>query len=256
MTVETKVTEFANYINGEWVPASNGETFDIVNPANGQIAAKAAKSSLVEVEQAVKSARETFESGVWSNKSVAERSQVLLRFAAKIQEHANEIIYLEGISSGGTIRKLAGADIMQLAMTLKDTADYALKYEFVEPLPVVDYVGASRSEIVREPLGVVAAITPWNFPLILAMWKIAPALAMGNSIIVKPATNTPLGTLKLAELAIEAGVPPGVFNVITGPGGVVGEALVTHPQVDKVAFTGSTEVGKKIMSLAAGTIKK
>lgn len=256
MTVETKVTEFANYINGEWVPASNGETFDIVNPANGQIAAKAAKSSLIEVEQVVKSARETYESGVWSNKSVVERSQVLLRFAAKIQEHANEIIYLEGISSGGTIRKLAGADIMQLAMTLKDTADYALKYEFVEPLPVVDYVGASRSEIVREPLGVVAAITPWNFPLILAMWKIAPALAMGNSIIVKPATNTPLGTLKLAELAIEAGLPPGVFNVITGPGGVVGEALVTHPQVDKVAFTGSTEVGKKIMSLAAGTIKK
>lgn len=256
MSIKTQVMEFKNFINGEWVPATNGETFDIINPANGQVAAKAAKSSPDEIDLAVRTARATFKSGVWSQKSVKERAAILDRFAGKIGEYAQEIIYLEGISSGGTIRKIAGADIKQIAFVLIETAKLAQEYDLVDTLPVVDFVGASKNEVVKEPIGVVAAVTPWNFPLLIAMWKIAPALAMGNSIVMKPASNTPLGTLKLAEIAIEAGVPAGVFNVVSGPGGVIGEALVTHPEVDKVTFTGSTEVGREIMSLSSETVKK
>jgi aldehyde dehydrogenase (NAD+) len=256
MSTETLVQHFPLYINGQWTPVSSGETFDVINPATSEVAVKVAKASVEEVNIAVKNARQTFESGVWSGKTVAERAQVLVQFSNKIVEHANEIIYLEAISSGGTIRKLGGADIQQLVLCLQQTAQIALDYQQVETLPIISALGPSRNQVVREPIGVVAAITPWNFPLILAMWKIAPALVMGNSIIVKPASNTPLGTLKLAELAVAAGLPPGVFNVVTGPGSSVGEALVTHPEVDKVAFTGSTEVGRTIMKQASGTVKK
>lgn len=256
MSTETMVQQFPLYINGQWTPVRSGETFDVINPATSEVAAKVAKASVEEVNLAVENARQTFESGVWSGKTVAERTQVLIQFSNKIVEHANEIIYLEAISSGGTIRKLGGADIQQLVLCLQQTAQMALDYQQVETLPIITALGPSRNQVVREPIGVVAAITPWNFPLILAMWKIAPALVMGNSIIVKPASNTPLGTLKLAELAVAAGLPPGVFNVVTGPGSTVGEALVTHPEVDKIAFTGSTEVGRTIMKQASGTVKK
>jgi aldehyde dehydrogenase (NAD+) len=256
MSTETMIQQFPLFINGEWTPVSSGETFDVINPATGEVAAKVAKASKKEVDMAVESARNTFESGVWSNKKPEERAQVLMAFSQKIIEHAQEIIYIEAISSGGTIRKLAGADIMQLVLCLQQTAKQSLDYRYVETLPIVTALGPSRNQIVREPIGVVAAITPWNFPLVLAMWKIAPALMMGNSIVVKPASYTPLGTLKLAELAVQAGLPPGVFNVITGPGSTVGEALVTHREVDKVAFTGSTEVGRIIMKQASETVKK
>lgn len=256
MSTETMVQQFPLFINGKWTPVSSGETFDVINPATGEVVAKVAKASEKEVDEAVQNARRTFESGVWSQKTPAERAQVLVKFSNKIIEHSKELIYLEAISSGGTLRKLGGADIRQLVLSLQQTADYAVDYKYVETLPLVNALGPSRNQIVREPMGVVAAITPWNFPLVLAMWKIAPALAMGNSIVLKPASNTPLGTLKLAEIAVEAGLPPGVFNVVTGPGSSVGEALVTHPEVDKVAFTGSTEVGKTIMQQAAGTVKK
>lgn len=256
MSTETMVQQFPLYINGQWTPVSSGETFDVINPATSEVAAKVAKASIEEVNLAVENARQTFESGVWSGKTVAERAQVLVQFSQKIIENANKIVYLEAISSGGTIRKLGGADIQQLVLCLQQTAQMALDYQQVETLPIISALGPSRNQVVREPIGVVAAITPWNFPLILAMWKIAPALVMGNSIIVKPASNTPLGTLKLAELAVAAGLPPGVFNVVTGPGSTVGDALVTHSEVDKVAFTGSTEVGRMIMKQASGTVKK
>jgi len=256
MSTDTMIQQFPMFLNGQWTPVSSGETFDVINPATSEVVAQVAKASAKEVDLAVENARSTFESGVWSQKTAAERAQVLIQFSNKIIEHAQEIVYLEAISSGGTVRKLAGADIKQLVLSLQQTANFALKYQYVQTLPVVGALGPSRNQIVREPIGVVAAITPWNFPLLLAMWKIAPALAMGNSIVLKPASNTPLGTLKLAQLAVEAGLPPGVFNVITGPGSTVGEALVTHPDVDKVAFTGSTEVGKEIMKKAAGTVKK
>ena len=255
MTTEVKVQILPHFINGEWTPSASGEFFDVINPATSEVVAKVAKGNTEDVNKAVQNAKEVFESGVWSQKSQKERAQIMMQFAGKIRQHAQEIIYLEGISTGATLRKLGGADIRQLMLSITQTADLSLKYEAVTALPVNEQLGANRSLLVREPLGVVAAITPFNFPIVLAMWKIAPAIAMGNSII-KPASNTPLGTLKLAQLAVEAGIPPGVINVVTGPGAEVGDALVTHPDVSKVAFTGSTEVGKKIMAQAAGTVKK
>ncbi|MER2028942.1 MAG: aldehyde dehydrogenase family protein [Solibacillus sp.] len=256
MTTDVQVKVFPQFINGEWTPPASGEFFDVINPATSEVVAKVSKGNQEDVNKAVQNAKEVFESGVWSGKTQAERAQIMLLFAGKIREHAQEIIFLEGISTGATLRKLGGADIRQLILSLTQTADLSLKYEAVLALPVNEQLGPNRSLLVREPLGVVAAITPFNFPLVLAMWKIAPAIAMGNSIIIKPASNTPLGTLKLAQLAVEAGIPPGVINVITGPGAEVGDALVTHPDVSKVAFTGSTEVGRKIMAQAAGTVKK
>lgn len=256
MSTEVKVQVFPQFINGEWTQPESGELFDVINPANAEVVAQVSKGNALDVNKAVQNAKDVYESGVWSKKTQEERARIMMQFAGKIKEHAQEIIYLEGISTGATLRKLGGADIMQMILSLTQTADLSLKYEMVKPLPVREALGANRSLLVREPVGVVAAITPFNFPLVLAMWKIAPAIAMGNSIVVKPASDTPLGTLKLAQLAVEAGIPPGVINVITGPGSVVGDALVTHPDVAKVAFTGSTEVGKRIMAQAAGNIKK
>jgi aldehyde dehydrogenase (NAD+) len=256
MTTVLQVAEFPLFINGERRAGSQDEMFDIINPANGQVVAKVAKATKQDVEDAVQAARQSFDSGVWSRISPQERAQVLLKFADNIVKHAPELVYLESISSGGTVRRIANSDILQIVDLLQQTAKFALEYPYVESLPVMAFPGPSHNQIWREPIGVVAAITAWNFPLILSMWKLAPALAMGNSIVIKPASNTPLSTLKLAELAFQAGVPAGVFNVIAGPGSSIGEALVTHPSVDKVAFTGSTEVGRRIMQLASGTVKR
>jgi len=256
MSTDVQVQVFPQFINGEWTPSSSGELFDVINPSTGEVVAKVSKANIDDVNKAVQNAKEVFESGVWSKRTQEQRAQAMMQFANKIRQHAQELIYLEGISTGATLRKLGGADIMQLVLSLTQTANMSMDYKFVEPLPVREALGPNRSQLVREPLGVVAAITPFNFPLVLAMWKIAPAIAMGNSIVLKPASVTPLGTLKLAQLAVEAGIPPGVINVVTGLGAEVGEALVTHPDVLKVAFTGSTEVGKRIMAQAAGTVKK
>ncbi|BCJ88551.1 aldehyde dehydrogenase family protein [Effusibacillus dendaii] len=256
MSTTMQVMEFPLFINGQWRPASSGETFDVVNPATGAVVAKVAKATKQDAEEAIRVARETFDSGVWSRKKPQERAQVLVQFAQKIVEHAQDLVFLESVSSGGTIRRIGNSDILQIADLLQQTAKFAMEYSYVQSLPVVSFPASNNNQIWREPIGVVAAITAWNFPMILAMWKLAPALAMGNTIIVKPASNTPLSTLKLAELAVQAGLPAGVFNVIAGPGASVGETLVTHPQVDKVAFTGSTEVGRRIMQLASGTVKR
>jgi aldehyde dehydrogenase (NAD+) len=256
MAVSQHLAEFGLFIDGRWTPSASGEMFEVINPATGMPAARVAKAGLQDVETAVLSARKAFDSGVWSRATPAERAKVLIRFSQKIVEHAQELAFLEIISSGATVRRVAGSDILQIVDLLQQTAKFALEYKYVETLPVQPFPGPSHNQVWREPVGVCAAITAWNFPLILAMWKLAPALAMGNSVVMKPASNTPLSTLKLAELAVEAGLPPGVFNVIAGPGASVGEALVSHPQVDKVAFTGSTEVGRRIMQLAAGTVKR
>jgi aldehyde dehydrogenase (NAD+) len=256
MKAAVQTLEFPLFINGEWKPAISGETFDVINPATGEVVARVAKAGKEDVEEAVSSARQAFDSGVWSKKSPQERANVLVQFGNKIIEHAEELGYLESISSGATVRRISNLDIMSIVDLLQQTAKFTVEYPYVESLPTVPFPGPSNNQVWREPLGVVAAVTAWNFPMILAMWKLAPALAMGNSIIVKPASNTPLSTLKLAELAAEAGIPAGVFNVISGPGSSIGETLVTHPSVDKIAFTGSTEVGSRIMKLASETVKR
>lgn len=251
-----RLPEYGMFIDGEYTPAESGEMFEVVNPATGQPCARVAKSDARDVDRAVRSARRAFESGEWSRAKPHERAQVLLRFADEIVAHAQEIAFLEILTSGATVRRVSNADLLLIVDLLQQTARFAQTYEYAKTLPLRPFPQPSHNQVWREPVGVCAGITAWNYPLILAMWKLAPALAMGNSIVLKPASNTPLSTLKLAELAAKAGLPKGVFNVVTGPGSSVGEALVTHPEVDKIAFTGSTEVGKRIMQLAAQGVKR
>jgi aldehyde dehydrogenase (NAD+) len=255
MTVNVDVQTFPLFINGKWEQASSGATFDVVNPANGQIVATVAKGTKEDVDRAVKAAREAFDQGDWKNMNPKDRANVLYAISYQIVAHAEELAYLEAISSGGTVRRIGNSDILQMVDLFQTLAKFTLEYPFSETLPVPPFPGPAHNFVWREPIGVCAAITPWNLPMVIATWKIAPALAMGNTVVIKPATYTPLSTLKLAEI-ISTVVPPGVINVVTGPGAEVGETLVNHPQVDKVAFTGSTEVGRRIMELAAGTIKK
>ena len=255
MTVNVDVQTFPLFINGKWEEATGGETFDVLNPANGEVVARVAKGTKEDVDRAVKAAREAFDQGDWKNMNPKDRANVLYAISYQIAAHAEELAYLEAISSGGTVRRIGNSDILQMVDLFQTLAKFTLEYPFSETLPVPPFPGPAHNFIWREPIGVCAAVTPWNLPMVIATWKIAPALAMGNTIVIKPASYTPLSTLKLAEI-ISTVVPPGVINVVSGPGADVGEALVTHPKVDKVAFTGSTEVGRRIMELAAGTIKK
>lgn len=255
MTVKVDLLTFPHFINGQWVPSTSGEMFDVQNPATGEVVAKVAKGNSEDVDRAVMAARKAFENMEWREMSPKERSKVLYAIAENIVLNAQDLAYLESISSGGTIRRIASSDILQMADLFQTLGKFVLEYPYSETLPIPPLPGPAHNFVWREPIGVCAAITPWNLPMQIACWKIAPALAMGNTVVVKPASYTPLSTLKLAEIISQV-VPPGVINVITGSGKEVGEPLTEHPQVDKVAFTGSTEVGKRVMTLAAGTIKK
>lgn len=254
MTVHVEVQTFPLFINGKWELASGQETFDVFNPANGQLVAKVAKGTAADVDKAVQAARDAFDNTEWKNMKPKDRAGVLYAISYKIAEHAEELAYLEAISSGGTVRRIGNNDILQMVDLFQTLANFTLEYPFSETLPVPPFPGPAHNFIWREPIGVCAAIPPWNLPMVIATWKIAPALAMGNTVVIKPASYTPLSTLKLAEI-ISKVVPPGVINVVCGPGADIGEALVNHPKVDKIAFTGSTEVGRRIMGLAANTIK-
>ena len=251
-----QVLEFLLFINGNWKPASNGSTFEVINPATKQVIAKVASASPNDVNEAITVARSTFVSGVWSKMTPKERSEILINFGNLIILHGEELAYLECISSGGTLHRIANIDILTCVDVLQQTSKFANDYPYGETLPVMPFPGASNNQIWREPIGVVGAITPWNLPMILAMWKIAPALAMGNSIIVKPSPYAPITILRLAELASKAGVPDGVFNVITDSGAEAGKILATHKEIDKITFTGSTAVGREIMKSASGTLKR
>ncbi|MFE8703105.1 aldehyde dehydrogenase family protein [Cytobacillus sp. FJAT-54145] len=254
MSVNVEVKTFPLFINGKWEPSSSGETFDVKNPATGELVAKVAKGNKEDVDRAVQAASDAFENSGWRDMKPKDRAKVLNGIAYQIVANAEELAYLEVISSGGTLRRVTSSDILQMADLFQQLAKFVVDYPFSETLPSPPFPGPAHNFIWREPIGVCAAITPWNLPMVIATWKIAPALAMGNTIVIKPASYTPLSTLKLAEL-ISAVVPPGVINVVTGSGTEVGEPLAQHPKVDKIAFTGSTEVGRKIMGLAAGTVK-
>ncbi|MFD0049085.1 aldehyde dehydrogenase family protein [Actinomycetes bacterium NPDC127524] len=254
MAVNADVLTFPLFINGKWEQSGSQEFFDVLNPANGEVAARVAKGTKEDVDKAVTAAREAFDHSDWKMMKPKERSNVLHSLARQIITNAEELAYLESISSGGTIRRIGSNDILQMADLFQTLANFVLQYPFSETLPSPSFPGPAHNFIWREPIGVCAAITPWNMPMLIACWKIAPALAMGNTVVIKPASYTPLSTLKLAEI-LSAELPDGVLNVVTGSGSEVGEALVSHPGVDKIAFTGSTEVGRKIMALAAGTIK-
>ncbi|KKK37816.1 aldehyde dehydrogenase [Mesobacillus campisalis] len=254
MSAKTEVLTFPLFINGKWQQAASMGTFDVHNPATGDVVAEVAKGSAEDVDKAVQAAREAFDNTEWKNMGPQERSKVLYAISHQIAAHGEELCYLEAISSGGTVRRIGSNDILQMVDLFQTLAKFVERYEFSETLPSPPFPGPAHNFIWREPIGVCAAITPWNMPMLIAAWKIAPALAMGNTIVVKPASYTPLSTLKLAEI-ISKVVPPGIINVVTGSGAEVGEALISHKDVDKVAFTGSTEVGRRVMELSAATIK-
>ncbi len=241
------------YVGGDWVEAERGESYDVVNPATAQVLTRVPKAGDVDVSKAVDSAREAFDKGVWPRMAPGERARVLLRMADILEERADEIAKMETQNQGKTIKMSRDSDVPYCADNIRFFAGASRS---LEGKAASEYNGLGTSFVRREPIGVVGCITPWNYPLMMAVWKCIPAIAVGNSVVVKPATVTPLTTLALAKIAEKAGVPKGVMNVVTGPGSVIGESLINHPGVDAVAFTGDTTTGKRIMEAASKTVKK
>jgi aldehyde dehydrogenase (NAD+) len=238
-------------IDGQHVPSLSGRTFKTLNPATEQVIATVAEGNEADVERAVTAARRAFE-GRWRTMRASERGQILLRLAELMKTHAEEIAALESLDAGKPISGVLRQDLPAAIDTLTYYAGWADKIHG----EVVSTRDEALTYTMREPVGVVAAIVPWNFPLMIGMWKLAPALACGCTIVMKPAELTSLSALRIGELALEAGLPPGVLNIVTGPGRVVGDALVNHPDVDKVTFTGSPGVGRGILRGAAGNFKR
>lgn len=241
-------------INGEFVAARSGRTMPVYNPASGRRIATVAAADEGDVDRAVRAAHRAFAPAApWRRMTALERGRVIGRLARLLEEHADEMAEIE-VVDGGWLRAAARDVEVDLAIRHLDYfAGWPSKIEG-NTIPVAFSDMMVRTE--REPVGVVAQIVPWNYPLLMAVWKVAPALAAGCTVVLKPASNTPLVALRLGELALEAGLPDGVLNVLSGPGSVVGEALVRHPLVDKVAFTGSTSVGTAIAALAAADSKR
>jgi gamma-glutamyl-gamma-aminobutyraldehyde dehydrogenase/4-guanidinobutyraldehyde dehydrogenase/NAD-dependent aldehyde dehydrogenase len=234
------------FINGKYVPAASGKTFDNINPATGKAITQVAEGDKEDVDRAVKAARAAFDKGSWSRMAPSARKKVLLKFASLIEKHNDELALLETLDMGKPIRDSSRIDIPLAAQCIAWYAEAIDKvYDEIAP------TGREAVSLIRrEPVGIVAAVVPWNFPLLMASWKIGPALAAGNSMIVKPAEQSPLTAIRIAELAAEAGVPEGVFNVVPGFGETAGQALGRHMDVDCVTFTGSTEVGKFFLRYA------
>jgi len=240
-------------IDGKFVAAASGKTFPSFDPATGDVLAQVAEGDREDVERAVRAARRAFESGPWPGLTASERGRLLWKLADLVEAHGDELAELESLDNGKPRAVAAAADVPLSVDCLRYMAGWATKIEGKTiPISVPGHVAWT----LREPIGVVAQIIPWNFPLLMAAWKLGPALATGCTVVLKPAEQTPLTALRLAELVCEAGYPPGVVNVVTGFGETAGAALAAHPGVDKVAFTGSTEVGRLIVQAAAGNLKK
>jgi len=233
--------------------AASSETFDSIDPSTGEVFAQVAKAGREDVDRAVDAARAAFDEGPWPRMKGRERAAAMLKAADLVKQNAAHLAELEARDAGHTIRMAKNADVGMVISTFRAVAEIAAREDDEEALPRGP---GSYNYLRRDPLGVCAAITPWNFPIQMAAWKIAPAIGAGNTVILKPASYTPLTSIELGRLCLEAGLPEGVVQVLPGPGAAAGETLVSHPGVDKVAFTGSTEVGRRIMQLASGTIKK
>jgi acyl-CoA reductase-like NAD-dependent aldehyde dehydrogenase len=240
------------FIGGSWIDAVSGKTFETINPATNKVLAKVAQADLQDLELAVTAARKAFDEGSWPKMAAAERGRILWKMADLLMQKADEVATLETMDNGKPLFESRQVEIPLEAEILQYYAGWATKITG-DTLPA--RTGAFTYTL-REPVGVVAAIVPWNFPLLLTLWKVAPALAAGNTVIVKPSSNTPLTALKFAEIAKEAGLPDGVLNVITGKGSIIGMGLVKHPGVDKIAFTGETKTGIEIMKSGADTLKR
>ena len=245
-------------IGGRWLDAASGKTFPTYNPATGEVLAHVAEGNSIDVDKAVTAARKAFESGPWLTLTASERGRLIWKLADLLETHLEEFAQLESLDNGKPIGVARAADVPLAIDHFRYMAGWATKIEG-NTIPLsVPYTPGVRyhAYTLREPVGVVGQIIPWNFPLLMAAWKLGPALAAGCTIVLKPAEQTPLSALRLGELICEAGFPDGVVNIVPGYGETAGAALAAHPDVDKVAFTGSTEVGKLILRAAAGNLKK
>jgi betaine-aldehyde dehydrogenase len=250
-TAKTEVRTYRNYVNGQWAPSASGETFPVYDPSSEEVIARVSAANRSDVDAAVKAARDAFDSGPWSKTTAQDRGRVLFKLAEKVRQNAASLADLESRNTGKPIVE-AEYDIADVATCFEYYGGLATKIlGHVNPVPA-----NALSLTLREPLGVAAQIIPWNYPLLMAAWKLAPALAAGCTCILKPAEQTPLTALQFANWFEEAGLPPGVVNIINGVGEITGAALVAHPGVDKVAFTGSAAVGKIIVKSAADTLKR
>ncbi|OEC61535.1 MULTISPECIES: aldehyde dehydrogenase [Pseudomonas] len=234
------------FVHGEYTPAASGATFECISPVDGRVLGLVASCDLADAEVAVKDARATFESGVWSRLAPVKRKEVMIRFADLLDAHAEELALLETLDMGKPIGDSLSIDVPSASRAIRWSGEAIDK--------IYDEVAATPHNelglVTREPVGVVAAIVPWNFPLLMTCWKLGPALATGNSIILKPSEKSPLTGIRIAQLAIEAGIPAGVFNVLPGFGHTVGKALALHMDVDTLVFTGSTKIAKQLMIYA------
>src|ERR1700692_583996 len=244
-------------INGKWVSSISGKTFATYNPATGEILAQVAEGDRQDIDEAVKAARKAFDQGPWRRMTASERGRLIWKLADLLEAHTEEVGSLESLDNGKPLAIAKAADVPLAVDLFRYMAGWATKIEGnTIPLSVPYTPGAKYlAYTLREPVGVAGQIIPWNFPLLMAAWKLGPALASGCVVILKPAEQTPLSALRLGELLLEAGLPAGVVNIVTGFGNA-GAALSGHDDVDKVAFTGSTEVGKLIVAAAAGNLKK
>ena len=249
MTTVTQVLELKSYINGEWVTSVN--TIEILNPANQEVIAIAPRMTEQQTEHAIQAARKAFDEGPWRHTTVKERATLLNAIADKIEARLEEFITLETMDNG-KLRGEAEADIADSIACFRYYASIVL-YPDGETYHVPDNVQAM---VIKEPVGVAGLIVPWNFPLLMGVWKIAPALAAGNTIVYKPAEITPVTAFKLFEIFEEVGIPKGVANLVLGQGSIIGQKIAESNDVDIVSFTGSTEVGRSIMKAAAGNLKK
>jgi len=240
------------FVNGRWVNAVSEKTFPVYNPATGEVMANIAEGDREDVNRAVQAARRAFESGPWPKLSASERGRLVWKLADLIEQRTEEFAQIESLDNGKPLAVARVADVPLAVDLFRYMAGWATKIEGNTIPFSPKYLAYTR----REPVGVAAQIIPWNFPLLMAAWKLGPALATGCTVVLKPAEQTPLSALLLAEIIAEAGFPEGVVNVVTGYGETAGAALAAHPDVDKVAFTGSTEVGKLIVQAAAGNLKK
>jgi phenylacetaldehyde dehydrogenase len=260
---EARVTSFVNrkhqmLINGKWENAASGKTFPTYDPATAEVMTQVAEGDREDVNRAVSAARHAFDKGPWRKMTASERGKLIWKLADLLDANLEEFAELESLDNGKPLTIARVADVPLAADLFRYMAGWATKIEG-NTIPIsVPYTPGARylAYTLREPVGVVAQIIPWNFPLLMAAWKLGPALATGNTVVLKPAEQTPLSALRLGELIQEAGFPDGVVNVVPGYGETAGAALAAHPDVDKVAFTGSTEVGKLIVKAAAGNLKK
>ncbi len=245
-------------INGNWVDAVSGKTFPTYDPSTGEVLATVAEGDKADIDLAVKAARKAFESGPWHKMTASQRGRLIWKLGDLLDQHTVEFAYLESLDNGKPLTIARAADVPLAAELFRYMGGWATKIEGnTIPLSVPYTPGAKYlSYTLREPIGVVGQIIPWNFPLLMAAWKLGPALATGCTVVLKPAEQTPLSALRLGELIQEAGFPEGVVNIVPGYGETAGAALAAHMDVDKVAFTGSTEVGKTIVHAATGNLKK